>query len=315
MENIFVNYNILRAILKWKMHLVIVVIAAIILSAFFSSSLFIKPEFKSTAIVYPANLQPFSKESETEQMLQLMQSNDIMDSVIKKYDLAKHYEINPDSKYFMTKLMNKYQAQVSIRKTSLEAISINVMDIDPKMSCNMVNSIIFYYDKKVDKLKKDKAFEVMSILKFQLDRQSASYDSLENRLYVLSTKFDIFDYKEQSKELAKAENKGNNNGKMQQLKKNLNEKGPEWMAINYLLKREAKMLAKMNYEYESAVKNYNANFTYEHIISSPFPADKKSYPLRSLIVLSSALSALLMAILVILFLENYTLLAFKEEKK
>jgi len=44
------------------------------LSIFFSSELFIKPKYKSTAIVYPSNLIPYSTESPTEQMIQLFGS-------------------------------------------------------------------------------------------------------------------------------------------------------------------------------------------------------------------------------------------------
>ena len=41
-----------------------------ILAGVFSGPTFITPKFESHAIVYPANIEPYSDESETEQMLQ-----------------------------------------------------------------------------------------------------------------------------------------------------------------------------------------------------------------------------------------------------
>ncbi len=81
------------------------IVLAGVLAAVFSSAWFITPMFKSYTIVYPANITPYSEESETEQMLQLLQSRDIKDSVIKEFDLAKHYEIDSSYKYFYTTLL------------------------------------------------------------------------------------------------------------------------------------------------------------------------------------------------------------------
>ena len=61
----------LQLIWKWKKQLAIVLIAAVALSAFGSSSFFIKPKYKSTAIAYPVNLIPYGEESTTEQLMQL----------------------------------------------------------------------------------------------------------------------------------------------------------------------------------------------------------------------------------------------------
>jgi len=52
------NFDLLNIIWKWRIKLAIVAGLAVILSSVFSSSYFIKPKYKSTAIIYPSNLMP-----------------------------------------------------------------------------------------------------------------------------------------------------------------------------------------------------------------------------------------------------------------
>ncbi|MFM7079592.1 MAG: hypothetical protein ACKOYC_07345, partial [Bacteroidota bacterium] len=89
---------------KYAKQLSIVAGSTILLSIVFSSEFFIKPKFKSTAIVYPSNLIPYSTESPTEQMIQLFGSDEIRDEIIKDFDLFKHYEVDTTSKYPLTTL-------------------------------------------------------------------------------------------------------------------------------------------------------------------------------------------------------------------
>jgi uncharacterized protein involved in exopolysaccharide biosynthesis len=57
-------------------------------------------------------------------------------------------------------------------------------------------------------------------------------------------------------------------------------------------------------EYEDALRFYNANLTYCNVITKPFPADKKSYPVRWLIVAMTLILTFFFSIVVILMVEN-----------
>ena len=85
---------VVNIVLKYKIPLIVIAVLSIILSAVFSSEYFIKPKFKSTAIVYPSNLVPYSTESPTEQMLQLFESDDIRDELIRDFDLFNSWGNN-----------------------------------------------------------------------------------------------------------------------------------------------------------------------------------------------------------------------------
>mgnify|MGYP003531303587 CR=1 FL=1 len=82
MESYFKTKSILNLIAKWKWHLLIITVVAAILGYVFSCPYFIHPKFKSSATLYPANIICHSDESESEQMLQILTSNDIMFKII-----------------------------------------------------------------------------------------------------------------------------------------------------------------------------------------------------------------------------------------
>ena len=168
MEKYFDNRNLLRLLIKWKYHLATITILAGVLAVIFSSPWFITPKYKSNAVVYPSNITPYSEESETEQMLQFLQSRDIKDSVIRKFNLAEHYEIDSTYEFFYTTLLYEYSQHVSINKTPYESVEIEVLDKDPMIAMEMVNAIIDFYNKKVRRVHIDKWVEVVNLYNDQL---------------------------------------------------------------------------------------------------------------------------------------------------
>ena len=136
MDNYFSNKNVIDLVWKWKVHLIVIAVIAGIVSIVFSSPTFINPKFKSTAIVYPVNLSEYSEESYTEQMLEILNSGDIRDELIEKFQLDVHYKIDKSYKYYLSAMLGKYSDNVSFRKTENEAIKIEVLDTDPKIACD-----------------------------------------------------------------------------------------------------------------------------------------------------------------------------------
>ena len=91
MNNFFDAQRILDLIWKRKFHFILVGVIAIVLSGIFSGSTFIKPKFKSTARIYPSNLSELSEESNTEQMLEILNSNDIKFRMFDAFGLDTVY--------------------------------------------------------------------------------------------------------------------------------------------------------------------------------------------------------------------------------
>ena len=119
MDNIFFNsIDLLRLLNRWKKHLLIAGAISLIGSIIFSSPIFIKPKFKSFALVYPSNLIAYSTESSTEQMLQLTQSYDIRNRIINTFHLFEHYGIDTVKNLtHQSEVYKKYDENIIIKKT------------------------------------------------------------------------------------------------------------------------------------------------------------------------------------------------------
>lgn len=312
MDNFFNNFNLLNLFYKWKWHLVIIVIIAIVLSAIFSGPFFITPKFKSYAVLYPTNVFPYSDESETEQMLQLIYGRDIQDSLIKIFDLAKHYEIDSTYEYFYSTIQWEFSKNVSIRKTEFESIRIEVLDKDPYVARNMVNEMIRLYNQKVRALHKNKFYEVMINYKQLLDEKRFALDSIQKRIYKLATEYGLLDYKSQSEQVTKgflrtvdgANASRINTAGVLELKENIEKKGAELLVLTELARSESDGYSEFKLDYDNALLSYNREYTHCSVITKPYVADKKSYPVRWIIVLLSAFAAFVFALIVIAIIEN-----------
>lgn len=303
MDKYFDNTSLMKVIGKWKKHIIIITIAAAIIGAVFSSSYFITPMYKSEAVLYPDNIWELSDETNTEQMLQVIQSQDIVDSVINDFNLGKHYEIDKDYKYYKTALINEYRSNVSISRTPYDAITIKVLDRDPEIACGMVNDIIRLYDLKVRSLQKTKHLEYIDQLRFQLSNHDKHLDSLKNRLNEIAVNYGVISVPEQAKEITRALASGNSS-RVSELKKNLEAYGPEVMDITDKIHTESRIYSEVRKEYEQYIRKYYANLTHSNIISSPYPSDKKAYPVRWVIVVLCALSSCVLSTLVIYAIEH-----------
>lgn len=313
MTNYFNNQNLLEIFWKWKKHLIIVGILAIVFSAFFSSSIFITPKYKSTARIYPSkNIFVFSDESESEQLLEIINSQDIKLRVMDAFDLAKEYKISKEDPQYMTYMLAEFNDNVSFKKTEYETVEISVLDADPQRAAIMCDSIISFLDEKIRSIHRIKYQEVARISKIDLAIVSHQSDSVKEKLDNLRKDYKILDYDTQAKEITKgmvkvlAEQKKNTSGgkELEQWMKNLSEKGGEYVMLDKLQKLLVSQMDSLKKEYNQSMSGANKKIVYAQRVQNPIPADKKSYPVRSLIVLMSTLAALFVAMLVILLLEN-----------
>jgi len=306
MDKFFNSRHIIEVLLKWRIPLLVVVAVTVACSAFFSSPLFITPLFKSDTVIYPSNISPYSDENVTEQSVEVLQSRDIRDSIVKKFDLVRHWEIDSTSKIIKTLIQRAYKQRVRFSTTPYEAVMIEVWDPDPEIACDIINSILEYYNLKVRKLQKDKFKEVLSNYDFVLAKKKAYLDSLKARADELGTKYGILEYSNQTREIMRAYlSLGKTySPEVLRLKKNLEEKGVEMLLLRDLIGMEAGSYSNMKFDADKALFNYNRNYSYVNVLSKPLPADKKSYPIRWLIVSLSTITTFVLALLIIGLIEN-----------
>ena len=311
MDNNFNNLSLVQLVLKWKWHIIIITVVAALCGAIFSSSMFITPLYKSVAVAYPANISPYSDESETEQMLEIINSASIMNSIVEKYNLWEDYKINKADQFAKTYMINEYRSKVKIGKTPNEAVSISVMDKDPFVACDIAKDILNFYDQKVHDLHTSKVAEVVDMYDMQLKMKQQDIDSLKQALTNLATNYGVLNYSGQLREVTRGFINGSN--KANELKQNLEQYGADAVDLETKIIAEANTYSLIKKDYEQNLRFFNSHLTYSNIVTEPFPADKKSFPVRWVVVALCGLGALLLSIVVIFVIENRK--RFVAEKK
>lgn len=313
MEDYFSNTSLLKLVIKWKLQLGIVLVVSVVLAGVFSSPTFIAPKFKSATVIYPSNIAPYSDENEAEQMIQWLNSRDIKDSIIARFNLAEHYDISKDYKYYYTTILNEYGDNVSISKTQYESINIEIKDTDPQQAKEMVDAILSLLNKKIRRIHNRKYSEVLTINKKMLDKKNAEIDAVMAQLNILGSEYGIYDVESQAQEVARGylgTVDGNrsmshvNKKAVSILNKNLKEKGSEFTMLTQRIQELLNSLSLIEAEYDLSYKEYNKEFTYINQVTEPFVSDKKDYPVRWLIMFYAMVISMVFSILVIAFIEN-----------
>lgn len=303
------NSNLFQIALKNKKTLLIVGIAAAILSVVFSSPTFIKPKFQSQAIVYPSNLGEYSEESPIEQMMQWFESRTIKENLIKEFNLAEHYDINPADKLADYYLLLEYDENVVISETKYESAQILVTDTDPELAFKMVNSIIDNLNKVIREEHRKRALEELKPIENEFNNVKKELDSVANELKKMRTDFNIINYGAQSENIVKgflktfdgANSTAVNTPEILKLKKNIEEKGGDFINNE---KRFYFLIESFNYwdnELKKAIRSVNRVMTYTNIVTKPVISYKKVYPIRWLIVSLATFGAVFFAFVIILF--------------
>jgi capsular polysaccharide biosynthesis protein len=307
MENFFNNERIFNALWRWKIHIGITVLAAIVLAAIISSSLFIKPKYKSSGKLYPVNTQIYSKESQSEQMLEDIRSVDIKFRLIEAFHLDKVYNIDKSLPLYKTYILDKLSKNISFKKTEFETIEISVLDENPQRASDMVDSLILYFNQHLQHQHSIKYLEVAKIAKRDLSMKNSEIDSVSAILAEYCKNYNLLDYDAQVEAattgLMDAAARGGDTKPAKQMLENLKEKGLEFDRIHKQLKEFQRVADSLKVQYDFGYSHGTKKITYSVIVDHPFPADKKSFPVRWLIVLLSAMGAFMASVVTVLLID------------
>lgn len=300
------NVNIVVfAMRNWKTMGGVALIAGI-LGAVFSGPQFIAPKYTSEAIVYPANLGGYSGETRLEQMQQYLESNAIRDSIIFKYNLYDEYEIDSSKRTSKNQMIKTYAEHISVDETKFESISITAISTDPKKARDIVAEILDQLNKTIRRTEREKYKEILVINEKMMLQKRTQLDSLENLIREYSTKYGILDYIAQSEEVTEGYmkfllegKKGKDFEEAKQLYDNLEEHGRKYHNWHAQLNVVNSEYMGRLHNYEHAKKDYEKVQTYTNILVQPEIPDKKSSPIRWLIVLGAMVAAVLFTFTII----------------
>jgi capsule polysaccharide export protein KpsE/RkpR len=308
----FASLSIIQLAGNWKKQLLYIGIISIVLSVVFSMPFFITPMYKSTAIIYPVNLKVYSTESETEQLLQLYESDEIKKQLIVDFNLYKHYKIDSTGKTARTEVLKQMASNITVNKTDYESVKLEVLDSDTLVAKQIADSIISKADRLEQKLYRKIVGEQFIIAQNQFDSKKKELDSLDNALKELRKQTGIFDFAQQTRSLSKEYYKGlatgktgNGNSKLDVAWNNFAEYGGQFVTLNEHINRTRAVYNDYKQYVENAKKDLQKELSYSNVVTLPEVPDKKAYPVRWLIVLMFTASVLFLSFISIVVYENY----------
>jgi uncharacterized protein involved in exopolysaccharide biosynthesis len=278
-----------------------------------SSPLVIKPKFRSEAIIYPpANTNAkitaefdlrFGSEKEIDEHIQILNSGILRDAIITKYDLANHYEIDENALDKENKLFKVYDKNISIDKTKFNSISISVMDEDPKIAASIANDLVKIGDEVKSVIIKKNLGATIEQISTQFLEKKKMFEKILAEFPLIKESFKGFDLNfDENNSVEKLQADIIIKDKLDVAFKNENE-----IEINRLnnLQDVFNEMFELKKTLKIANYNYNSKINGSYIISPAKVADKKSSPVRWIIIVSSFLASVLVSISVVLFLDEW----------
>lgn len=323
-KDFFESFDLLVYVYKRKIPLIILTVLAAIVSVIVSLS--ITPRFKSSVVFFPATPtsasrllyldSPLSREADlfgseesVEQMLQILKSDQIRSAIIEKYDLLNHYEIDQNSKFPLTALQREFRRNVSFKKTEYMAVVIDVLDKDPLLAAAIANDIAAMLDQTMNKLQKEKTKKALEIVENEYRNLLKEIQSLEDSLNYIRSR-GVIEYTSQSDAYHQAyasallQNDQEAIKKLEGKLKIISRYGGAYVTLNQMLENQIKRQSVLQAKYQEALVNYESEMPVKFIVDSAYPAEKKSYPVRWLIVITSTISAFLLSFFLFLFYDT-----------
>jgi len=327
MENSNFDFFWLISIIKKYIKSLCVIFFLTTVISVWVSLFLIEEKFKSSVTIYPTttnsisqallvehnpyrkDVLEFGEEEHAEQLIQVLNSDEIKDSIINRFHLFSHYEVSQSDIHHKSIMNELYRQAISIKKNRLNAIEIIVLDKDPQIAANIANEYLDLVDFVIARIRKNRAKQALEILQKRKDllyhQRNATQDSLKvYRSYgIVSTVHQIERLTEQYAIALAANNLNGAN----RIKKELNNLSEYSGNHDVLLRKSYEIEEELSLiEFESDRVAIDTEYTLENkfVINRAYPADKKAYPIRWLIVFSSLVSVFIISLLSISILES-----------
>ncbi|HCM59806.1 MAG TPA: hypothetical protein DIS74_05450 [Bacteroidales bacterium] len=276
------SFDLINFFIRHFRKFVIAGIASAVLSA--GISLLLKPLYESTVVLYPSSniteagtllgdvdsrTALFGDDDATEKLVQVINSEQVRDYLKERYDLVRHYGIKPGEKYPNTVLSEKMDKYLHCSKTSFGSVEIRVRDRDREVACAMANDMSLRADTVFNNLQRSAAAVMLEEINRTYENQFRLVRQYEDSLLSLS--------------------------------------GAAALRIYSTLETENDYLGMIRGRYLEAQALSRRTMPYTLIVDRAVVAERKVWPRRTVMVMVSVFSVLLLLTLVLFVAEGVKL--------
>ena len=287
----------------------------------FGLSYLITPLYLSTAIIFPAasssvsfseqrntkaSSMDFGEEEQAEQLVQILQSAQIKDLIVEKFDLMKHYNISESDGYKYDKLNKAYEGHFSFERTRFGSIKIDVLDRDPKLAARMANEIVSLIDTVKNNIIRKRTLPAFEITKRKKEQLENEINALLNEMDSLS-KLGVVSLDVRSRLFqALVDSKNPQEKKLLQKKIEINSLlGSTFDGLERKRNEKITKLEDFKVAYEQAESDAATDFSHKFVVQRATVADKKDQPKRLIITIIAAIGSFIFIVFSLLLIDRY----------
>ena len=319
---------VVRFLWKWKIYIGSISLITAIIAFIFSGPTFITPLFTAYSVFYPSSSMTVSRGlltenvyseqdflsigrgEEAEQLLQILQSDLMVDKIKRRYKLMEHYGIDPNDKYANYKFGIQFNKNVKSKLTEYTSIRVSVRDVDPILAASIANDIVEIMDTIRNNILKERALNGLRIVEEDYLSKKLHVQNIVDSMNSIA-KLGVLDFQGQSDALstayAEAINKGNQSA-ISSIEKKLDvlaRYGPtqSWLAGE--LEYELDQLVRLRSKYKNIQADANNMVPSKFVIDHAYPPERKSFPRRSIITMIAFFATFVFSTILIAFIDHY----------
>ena len=301
-----------RIIWKWRKHILIVCGVAVLGSIVISDPRIMPPYFESSSTLYPLNPNItssgtlfsgtgdniFGGSADIDRVLSVAASAPLKLYIVNKFKLFEHYDIDSANvKYPMYAVMNELDDNYKFEKNDKGAVVITVQDKDRFLAAQMANEVVNKIDQTNRELLNENKKRILTIYDTKMKEKEIEVRKLIDTIFSLKQQYDLYiDIADLPSQMSSLRKKG----------------GAQYDAaserVKVLEEKKKGAIRELNnsiVQYEQYRASITAEVPTIFILEKAYPAEKKSKPVRWLIVVSTALIAFLICTVAVLLIDRY----------
>jgi uncharacterized protein involved in exopolysaccharide biosynthesis len=316
--------NLLIMLFKWRKPIIIVCTAAAVLSA--AVSLMIKPKYKSTVTLFATQQHSFGEqlledikkedvlaygeEEDAERLLQLINSDQIRNRIISKYDLWTVYNIKREDLGANTLIALEYNDNITARLTKFGSIEVAVLDQEAKRAKEIANDIAALADTVSNVMRQERAQQAFLFAQSSLVNLEEELRVMEDSMKSLQG-MGVYSYLDQIAALTEqygvslAEGHPDRAQKIKDQMDFLSKYGTLYNNLDQRIENAYEKLAVLKKRYDLMQIDVTTALPSKFVVDAAAEADKKAYPIRWLIVAMSVASAFIFVVIFLLIFDTF----------
>lgn len=316
--------NLLVFFYRWKWPIIIMCAVAGIASAIVS--LLIEEKYRSSVVMYATtqnslgaqlleevkreDVLEYGEKEDAERLLQILNSDQIQNRVIEKYDLWTVYDIGREEPGANTIIGLEYSGNVTAKMTRFGSIRVDVLDSEPERARDMANYIAALADSVNNRLKTERASQAFQYAEQSYDNLLDEITMLEDSMSVLRS-LGVFDYITQIEGLndqyatAIAEGRPSRAEELKKQMEELSQYGSIYTKLETLIESAYDKQEVVKKRYDLMKIDVESELSATFVVDYASVSDKKAYPIRWLIVAMSVASTFVFVVILLLLWDNF----------